>query len=436
MRRDTFSLILLFIFLGSFGQEIQDRSLEEQVESLRRAELVQSMAQRSILLPGYFAQLKGLVARQSYNFWVSHSGDKLVSHLNVYSALHNANKYLGYDSLKGTFYNQILGHGDLVVSIEFAKTTNTFYSAGSDGRLLQWNLDTLEEPPVVLYSGPELFRSLDVSHDDQWLLAVTREDGIILVNLEKPPTDPMLPELPLEPRISRDSEPVQTAVFMPNSGEYLTVTKSGELKLRGFKIDTVKAVTNKKIRTMAVSEQNKKVYAGTDEGVVQMWDSQMDESYLELPEMHRINALAISPDKKMLAIGREKGDAIIWDLENEKLVRNISGHQSAIMDLDFSPDNKYLLTASRDRTSRVFEIGNTRKLPMLFDDHDDWVMTATFDHSGQKVITGSKDGYIRIWELDMQVLADRICDFVKAELSKEEWLEFVGEGVPYQQTCE
>jgi WD40 repeat protein len=396
MRKIFLGITLCFSLLFLSSQEVNQSSLQEQIESLRRAELVQSMAQRSILLPGYFASLKGLVARQSYNFWVSHSGDKLVSHLNVYSALHNANKYLGYDSLQGTFYNQILGHGDLVVSIEFAKGSNTFYSAGSDGRLLQWNLDALDEPPAVLYDGPELFRSLDVSYDDQWLLAVTRADGIILVNLEEPVTDPMLPELPIRPRISRDPEPVQTAVFMPNSGEYLSVTKDGKLKLRGFKVDSMQAVTDKQVRTMAVSEETKRVFAGTDEGVVQMWDSQMDESYLELPEMHRINALAISPNKKMLAIGREKGDAIIWDLENEKLIRNISGHQSAIMDLDFSPDNKYLLTASRDRTSRVFEIDNTRKLPMLFDDNDDWVMTATFDHSGQKVITGSKDGFIRV----------------------------------------
>jgi hypothetical protein len=36
----------------------------------------------------------------------------------------------------------------------------------------------------------------------------------------------------------------------------------------------------------------------------------------------------------------------------------------------------------------------------------------------------------------MQVLADRICDFVNIQLSKEEWLEFVGDGVPYQEMCD
>ena len=222
---------------------------------------------------------------------------------------------------------------------------------------------------------------------------------------------------------------------MPNSSEYLSITKSGELRLKGFKIDSLKATTDKKVRTMTVSEDTRKVFAGTDEGVVQMLDAEMDESFLEIPELYRINALAISPNKKMLAIGREKGDAIIWDLENETLVRTISGHQSAIMDLHFSPDNQMLLTASRDGTSRVFEINNQRKLPMVFDDHDDWVMTATFDHSGKRAITGSKDGYIRIWELDAAVLANRICTFLRRELTEAEWTDFVGPNIPYQPAC-
>jgi WD40 repeat protein len=423
--------LVLLISSNSHGQE----SLEDQITSLKRSELSQSISLRSLLVPNYFPELKALTARQAYNFWIENTGDKLVSHLNVYAALHDANKYLGYDSLKNTAYNQIMGHGDLVVSVEFGKKPNIFYSAGSDGRVLQWNMANLEQPAKVLYQGPELFRSIDISFDDQWLLAVTKQQGIILINLEQAIDQRGLAIESAPQSISRDLAPVQTAAFMPNSTEYLSITKEGELRLKGFKLDTLKATTDKHVRSMTISEDTKKVFAGTDEGVVQMWDAEMDESFLEIPELHRINALAISPDKTMLAIGREKGDAIIWDLKKEELIRTISGHQSAIMDLDFSPDNQLLLTASRDGTSRVFEINNPRKLPIVFDDHNDWVMTATFDHSGKRAITGSKDGYIRIWELDAKVLADRICAFLSREMTEMEWSDFVGPTIPIQPTC-
>ena len=436
------NLILGVLFLGTSGLVIgQDstsislsKSLEAEIASLKRSELSQSISLRSLLVPNYFPELKALTARHAYNFWMENTGDKLVSHLNVYAALHDANKYLGYDSVKNTFYNQILAHGDLVVSVEFGKKPNVFYSAGSDGRIVQWNLADLNAKAKLLYEGPELFRSIDISFDDEWLLAVTKENGIILINLPLA-SAPAIPTEISTPIIARDYEGVQSATFMPNSSEYLSITKSGELRLKGFKIDSLKATTDKQVRTMTVSEDTRKVFAGTDEGVVQMWDAEMDESFLEIPELYRINALAISPDKKMLGIGREKGDAIIWDLENERLIRTIAGHQSAIMDLDFSPDNQLLLTASRDGTSRVFEINNSRKLPMVFDDHDDWVMTAAFDHSGKRAITGSKDGYIRVWELDAEVLADRICTFLRRELTTDEWNDFVGANIPYQRAC-
>jgi WD40 repeat protein len=410
-------------------------SLQIQITNLKRSELSQSISLRSLLIPNYFPELKALTARQAYNFWVENTGDKLVSHLNVYAALHDANKYIGFDSVRNVAYNQIMGHGDLVVAIEFGKKANTFYSAGSDGRVLQWNLNNLDQPEKVLYQGDELFRSIDISFDDQWLLAVTKQAGIILINLEQAADQRGIKIENAPTAITRDRAPVQTATFMPNSTEYLSITKEGELRLKGFKLDTLKATTSKQVRTMTVSDQTKKVYAGTDEGVVQMWDADMDESFLEIPELHRINALSISPNKTMLAIGREKGDAIIWDLQNEQLIRTIAGHQSAIMDLDFSPDNQLLLTASRDGTSRVFEINNPRKLPMVFDDHNDWVMTATFDHSGKRAITGSKDGFIRIWELDAQVLADRICSYLTREMSESEWKDFIGSGIPMQPTC-
>ena len=321
------------------------------------------------------------------------------------------------------------------MSIEFGKKADVFYSAGSDGRILQWDMRNLDQPTKVLYQGSELFRSIDVSYNDEWLLAVTKEKGIILINLEQARDQRSLMIEDTRPSITRDVTPIQTATFMPNSTEYLTITKSGELRMKGFQLDTLKATTNKQIRTMTLSEDTRKVFAGTNEGVVQMWDAEMEESFLEIPELHRINALTISPDKTMLAIGREKGDAIIWDLKKEQLVRTISGHQSAIMDLDFSPDNQLLLTASRDGTSRVFEINNPRKLPMLFDDHDDWVMTAAFDHSGTRVLTGSKDGFIRVWEMNVQKLADRICQYLSRDLTEMEWRDYVGPDIPYQATC-
>ena len=208
MKRLIFGLCFLGSFLSIHGQDstnaISWKALEDQVISLKRSELSQSISLRSLLVPNYFPELKALTARQAYNFWIENTGDKLVSHLNVYAALHDANKYLGYDSTNNTYYNQILAHGDLVVSVEFGKKPNVFYSAGSDGRILQWNLSDLDARPKILYEGPELFRSIDISFDDEWLMAVTKENGIILINLPLA-SAPAIPSEITTPLIARDT---------------------------------------------------------------------------------------------------------------------------------------------------------------------------------------------------------------------------------------
>jgi len=427
-------LIFLFASLASSAQDtlisLNNRiaQLEQQVETLKYTELVQSMSQRSLLTPAYFQELKALVARQAYNFWKTYNGNPLVSHLNVYSALYYANKFLGYDSLNKRAYNQAIGHNESVVSVQFGRDPNYFYSAGSDGRVLRWDVRDPSKVPELIYHGDHLIRSIDIGQDDEWILVVTKNQGIVLVKNQMTPgeTD--------EPLIVRDPETVQTAAFIPGEARILVVNKMGDIKIKGYNGDESIGKTDKNVTSMTMNESTKDFYLGTQSGNFQIWEDTLARK-VYLPESFAINTIAVSSDFKQIALGREKGDVLIWDLEEEKFVRKISGHHSAITDIDFSPDNKLLLTASRDRTVRVWDIDTPQKLPLVLDDHDDWVMTACFSPNGKQIVSGSKDNYIRLWPLEHSVLADRICKMVNRNLSQEEWNDYIGSTVDYVNTC-
>lgn len=431
-------LIVSFIALSLFATAQQDSlsilrnlvtDLEQQVAHARYTELVQSMSQRSMLTPSYFAELKALIARQAFNFWKDYPGDPLVSHLNVYSALYYANKFLGYDSINRLSYNQAPGHDESVIAIEFGEDPRYFYSAGSDGRVLRWSQNDPKKIPTQIYQGDHLIKSLDVSRGDEWILVVTKDEGIILLdNREK------IESLRTETDIIRDRELVQAAVFVPNESRLVVVTKSGELKIKGFSGSKNLGTTEEQVSSMAVNAQNQDIYLGSAAGQVEVWEDTL-AAKIHLPESFAVNTMAISPDFQTMALGREKGDAILWDLQNEKLIRTISGHQSAITDVDFSVDGKLLLTASRDRTVRVWDLNDSKKLPLVLDDHNDWVMTATFDPSGEQIISGSRDNFIRFWPVRHTDLAERVCDLVSRNLTESEWREYIGTNIPYQTTC-
>ncbi|MCR9252492.1 MAG: hypothetical protein NXI20_18870 [bacterium] len=433
---------LIFLLPINSLLQAQDRpsdqsieSLSEKIKILERNELVQSMAQRSLLIPSYHPIEKSLIAVQSFNFWKHYSKESLVSHLNVYSSLHYANKAMDQlfaeDSsvnLERNNFYQTMAHTESVVSIKFGTDPNSFYSASSHGEVLKWNLDQLEDIPNLVYNERHLLRSIEVSDDNDWLLIVTKDRG---VKIQKTTND-----IDGEPVFFNDPESVQSAIFVPGKNQYLSVNDKGQMRIKGFNADTTTISTiDAKVLTLAINQDDETIFAGTEEGQLKYWEERKEEITEEFEGSYAINALAISPDGKMLAVGREKGDAVLWDMEKEKVLRVISGHQSAITDLDFHPTQPLLLTSSRDGTARIWDLNNPKKFPIVLDDHFDWVLSASFDTTGDKIITGSKDNFIRVWPLDPQVLANRLCEMLPRNLSAEEWQEYVGSQITFQNTC-
>ncbi|MEQ8472372.1 MAG: hypothetical protein RIC35_14360 [Marinoscillum sp.] len=432
MKQLSVLLLAIFFPLFAFSQEIDNvenelDQLRNQVKTLKTTELIQSMSQRSILTPSYFSTKKALVARQAYNLWAVNPGNRLVSHLNVYQALYHANKFLGYDSVNLKSYNQALGHDESVISLKYGSDPNVFYSAGSDGKVIRWRLDEGFNSPEVIYDGNHLIKSLDLSHDDKWILIVTKDQGIII--LDNKPS-----EQEGQSTIVRDPELVQTAVFMPGNDQIAVVTKKGELKFKGYGKERTMGHTQRKVTSMTVNSSNEDVLLGTADGTVQVWEDTLAHQ-VYFAESFAVNTMAISSDFKTLALGREKGDVVLWDLRTKSLIRTISGHQSAITDVGFNSDNSLLLSASRDATVRVWEVNDSKKLPLVLDDHNDWVMTACFSPDSKRIISGSRDNSIRFWPVEHKELADRICQLVERNLTEDEWKEYVGESVPYAQTC-
>lgn len=427
IRRAVSFVCSLTVSMVLFGQDSQDINLlRKKINTLRTTELVMSMSQRSLIMTSRLGDLKALIAKQAFNFWSTGDREPYVSHLNVYSALHQANKFLDFDNATLRAYNQVGAHTDRVTSIVFGPDPSQYYSSSTDGTVLKWDLENPKAVPEIVYQSENIIRSLDVSDDGKVLMAVFYQTGIALVSLENSSVNDVV--------AIQDPESTQTAVFMPNEQKYLMVSKGGEVKVKGIQSETkMVGKTESTVLSLQVDENEGTIYAGNVKGVLESWK---DESYFGYEiGTSAINCLDISPDGKLIAIGREQGDAILWNIEQKKLERLINGHQSAITDIEFSPDNLLLLTTSRDRTARLWDLSDSRKLPLVMDDHEDWVMTGCFDPSGQQIITGSRDEFVRTWPVNPQVLADRICELVNRNLTKEEWVEFVGADIPYEKTC-
>ena len=63
----------------------------------------------------------------------------------------------------------------------------------------------------------------------------------------------------------------------------------------------------------------------------------------------------------------------------------------------FSPDGTRVLTASEDKTARLWDAATGQELQVLRG-HEDWVHSAVFSPDGARVLTASADNTARLWD--------------------------------------
>ena len=78
-----------------------------------------------------------------------------------------------------------------------------------------------------------------------------------------------------------------------------------------------------------------------------------------------------------------------------KLVASFD-HQDAVSDAAFSPDGARILTASADKTAKLWDAASG-KLVASFD-HQDAVYDAAFSPDGARILTASADKTAKLWD--------------------------------------
>jgi hypothetical protein len=68
----------------------------------------------------------------------------------------------------------------------------------------------------------------------------------------------------------------------------------------------------------------------------------------------------------------------------------LAGHTGPVYFAQFSPDGRHVVTASADKTARVWDLEHARLTSIALAGHEGPVYAAAFDHDGRRVVTVSK----------------------------------------------
>ncbi|KAJ1933198.1 WD repeat-containing protein 26, partial [Linderina macrospora] len=106
--------------------------------------------------------------------------------------------------------------------------------------------------------------------------------------------------------------------------------------------------------------------------------------------------VAFSPDDRYLASASRDQSCIIWSTVDYSIVHRLEGHMGKISYLSWSPDSEYLVTASDDRKLLLWDV-HSGKVRHSFTGHKETITACRWLSDGERFVSAGMDKQIILW---------------------------------------
>jgi WD40 repeat protein len=249
------------------------------------------------------------------------------------------------------FYMKFAGHGSDLESVAFSFDGKMFASGGWDNRILVYGADTPN-------FGQKLF-TLEGHYAGISCVAFSR-DGKMLASA------------------SRD---FSVKIWDLSNGSLITTLSQHT--------DVVNRVY--------FDQAGKNVLTCSNDGTIQILDIARIAKPKVLKIGGQVNGFVQSPDRKSFYVATNGAEILQVD-PTGKVIRKLSGHSDAVNQIELTPDRKFLVSCSNDKTAIIWDIANAK--PLRKCNGHNWKVTGfSISSDSRYLLTGCNDGEAIVWDM-------------------------------------
>lgn len=298
-----------------------------------------------------------------------------------------------WDAARGHLLATLTGHEQRVWGLSFSPDGALLASAGWDNKALIWDVQSGALKWTAQHEGSvnwALFspdgQRLATAGSDKAVKLWTVDSGQLVATLTHPAR-------------------LISGAFSPDGTHLATGSSRGETRYwrlaTGELVHATKAPAGL-VSSVAFSPDGRVLGSATSAGTAHLLTIESGETRTLNGHSSGVNRIRFSPDGTRLLTASEDKTIKVWSAAKGALVRDLKGHTGGVTDAHFSADGRRIVSVSRDATGRLFDAETGLRI-WTYLGHEDAIWAAAVNSSTDQLATISFAGGLRVWRTDVAV---------------------------------